>query len=129
MRRTVIIGGPRTGKTTLALQFADDFGCAVHHLDDLIQTHNWSEASEAASHYFDRPGPWIVEGVAAVRALRKWLARSETGKPCDVILTLMMPRVELTKGQSAMAKGVATVWREIAHELVARGVVLQAKGS
>ncbi len=119
--RIVIAGVPRTGKTTLSTRLGVD---TVRHLDDLIATHAWSEASEAASRYFDEPGPWVVEGVQSARALRKWLARNHDGKPCDVVYLMMSPRMALTRGQATMAKGVATVWDEIAGEPSARGVAV-----
>jgi hypothetical protein len=136
MTRLVIAGGPRTGKTTLAFAIyngarcpTEDFtmdgvehrGLRKFHTDDLIDL-GWSEASEAASRWLDEPGPWIVEGVAAVRALRKWLDRNPTGKPCDAVLYLEQPLVALTDGQARMRLGCRTVWEQIVGELDRRGV-------
>lgn len=118
--RTVIAGGPRTGKTTLANTF--DGICPVRHTDDLIGSHDWSEASAEVATWFDEPGPWVVEGVATIRALRKWIAAHPTGGPCDVVILLESPHVTLTRAQQAMATGCWTVWREIVDEIVARGV-------
>lgn len=153
MTRICIAGGPRTGKTTLAGKIAADIvtmecdscgwpaaehGCAtpilgrviapVRHTDDLIHL-GWSEASAAAALWFDEPGPWIVEGVAVPRALRKWLASHPAGKPCDVVYWLEDPHEELTPGQAAMTKGCATVWEEVADELHARGVEIVVGGA
>ena len=87
----------------------------------------WSEASLAASHWFDAPGPWICEGVAMCRALRKWLARNTEGMPCDVALWLAFPVAERVAGQFTMALGCETVWNQVAPELRNRGVtVLEA---
>jgi hypothetical protein len=130
--RICIAGGPRTGKTTLAGRLferhdwlhdvPDCDGCgALHHTDDLAHL-GWSEASAAAALWFDAPGPWIVEGVAVPRALRKWLAAHPEGKPCDVVHWLEEPHEPLSRGQAAMAKGCATVWTEIVDELIGRGV-------
>jgi hypothetical protein len=126
--RICIAGGPRTGKTTLALDLYErtridpdhDRVGVLRHTDDLIDL-GWSEASAAAAEWFREPGPWIVEGVAVPRALRKWLAANE-GKPCDVVYWLEEPHEELSPGQVAMAKGCATVFDEIRAELEARGV-------
>jgi len=119
--RIVITGGPRTGKTTRANSSSGIVG-PIRHTDSLVQSHDWSEASEAVSFWFDEPGPWIVEGVAAVRALRKWLAAHPDGKPCDVVLWLDKPVVPRSRGQEIMAKGCATVWNEIRPALEARSV-------
>ncbi len=46
---------------------------------------------------------------------------------CDADWLMLMSNrevVALTPGQAAMAKGCATVWREIAPKLAARGVTV-----
>lgn len=139
MTRICIAGGPRTGKTTLAGTLferhdwphdaPDCDGCGVvRHTDDLIQL-GWSEASAAAAEWFEYPGPWIVEGVAVPRALRKWLAAHPEGKPCDVVYWLEEPHEERTPGQIAMANGCLTVWREVRPELERRGVEIVVGGA
>lgn len=131
MDRLVIAGGPRVGKTTHALRLFDarqeaDMQAGkpirVFHTDEVIHL-GWSEASDAASLWFDEEGPWIVEGVAAPRALRKWLRRHPTSKPCDAVLWMGLRAFEpLTQGQVTMGRGALTVWQSIAPELRARGV-------
>lgn len=120
--RIVIAGGPRTGKTTLANELAGERGQTAKHTDDLISL-GWSEASQVcADDWLNAEGDWIVEGVSAPRALRKWLQANPEGKPCDVVHWLSVPHVELTKGQAAMAKGCLAVWIEVFTELRSRGV-------
>lgn len=121
MTRIVILGGPKTGKTTLANELfeahgwphsvPDCDGCGMlRHTDDLIPL-GWSEASQAASAWFDEPGPWIIEGVAAVRALRKWRDQHPgEPPPVDRVIYLTETFVEPTAGQRALAKGIETVW-------------------
>jgi predicted ATPase len=117
--RTVICGGPKTGKTTLSQSLPRP----VYHTDDRIPL-GWSEASESVSQLFSSPGPWTIEGAAAVRALRKWLASNPTGKPCDQVILLsgVMDSAQYTPRHAAMAKGVETIFAEIEGELLARGV-------
>jgi hypothetical protein len=125
MTRIVILGGPRTGKTTLSgvligpePEFAV-FGIPVRHSDDLIAElahlgkDAWSEGSRRVTEWLDEPGPWIIEGVALARALRKWReAHPGEPPPVDRVIRLTTPHVELSKGQAAMAKGEDHVWRE-----------------
>lgn len=119
--RVCIIGGPRVGKTTLASLMEN-----VLHTDDLVGRLEWSAASElVATDWLMRPGPWVIEGVAVARALRKWLAANAKGKPCDRVLELTKPLVELSKGQAAMAKGHETVWQQVRPLLLERGVVVE----
>jgi hypothetical protein len=121
-KRIVIIGPPRSGKTTLALDMGTKTEVEVLHTDDKIGL-GWSECSEwIAEHWLTPPGPWIVEGVAAVRALRKWLAAGHEEKPCDLVIHVREPKVALSKGQASMAKGCAKVWAEVEGGLRARGV-------
>lgn len=121
--RVCIIGGPRTGKTTLASTME-----SVLHTDDLIGQFDWSGVSEhVATDWIARAGPWVIEGVAVVRALRKWLAANATGKPCERIIVLTQPLVELSKGQAAMAKGHEKVWQEVRPMLEARGVMVESR--
>lgn len=127
-QRDVIIGPPRSGKTTLALEFARP-GVRVMHTDSLIGSHAWSELSLlVARDWLTQPGPWIIEGVAAVRALRKWLHMHSRGKPCDRVIELMRPREKLTARQRSMAKGCATIWADVRPGLAARGVALEHRG-
>lgn len=120
--RICITGGPRTGKTERANASGGLVG-PIRHTDDVI-LFGWHEASVEVSTWFEEPGPWIVEGVCVPRALRKWLDRHPEGRPCDVVLVLETPHVELTEMQRRMGKGVATTLRAIARELAGRGVHL-----
>lgn len=117
--RTVIVGGPRTGKTTFAKKTAGVR--PVHHTDDVAYM-EWSRQSREVATWFDRPGPWVIEGTAAVRALRKWLRSHPLGKPADEVIFLTSSYEVLTPGQLTMGQGVATVLRQIQMELWARGV-------
>lgn len=126
MIRVVIAGVPKAGKTTLALR--GDYPGRVLHTDDLIRPGAWSEVSEEAAGWFDQPGPWVIEGVATVRALRKWLSWHPTGRPCDRVIWLGSPRLELESGQLRLAKGCWTVWDGIYNEVRARGVPVELVG-
>jgi adenylate kinase family enzyme len=126
--RLLICGVPRSGKTTAAASIILAAGIPrtpkieLRHTDDLIGQLDWSGVSAEVATWFDHAGPWIVEGVATVRAVRKWLASHFSGRPCDEIRWLGTPRVPLTPGQSAMAKACETVWDEVRPELERRGV-------
>ena len=138
--RIAIIGGPRTGKTTLAHKLADGAFIPIRHTDDLIEM-GWSEASAYAAKWFDEDGPWVIEGVAVGRALRKWLNANvshvfpgkdaykpsvETRvKPCDKLIVLTEPHMALGRGQETMAKGVFAVLDEIVPELISIGVEIE----
>jgi broad-specificity NMP kinase len=118
--RILIAGAPRAGKTTLAAMLEREHKLTALHTDTLIPL-GWSEASDAAARWIDEPGPWIIEGVAVVRALRKWLATNQ-GKPADVVHWLGQERVPLSEGQTAMAAGCFSVWAQVLPELLGRRV-------
>lgn len=123
MTRICITGGPRTGKTTLAASLGES--AVVRHTDDLIRL-GWSEASQAACEWLDEPGPWIIEGVAVSRALRKWRDQNP-GKPppVDRVIMLDRPHVAWNDGQRTMAAGVATVHAEIDGWLRRHGIATE----
>lgn len=117
----IIVGGPGTGKSSFAHRLVGPHHHRVRSTDELVGVLEWSEASEAVAGWFDEPGEWIIEGVATVRALRKWL-RANPDRPLKALVVLMAkPLVEQTKQQSALGKGVATVWSEIAVDVLKRG--------
>lgn len=55
------------------------------------------------------------------RALRKWLARNDSGAPADLIVWLNEPVVARSRGQHVMALGCQTVWDGIRDALLLRG--------
>lgn len=116
--RTVIVGGPRAGKTTLA----DRLGGTVIHTDDAVAD-DWSQRSAMLSHTLGTPGDWTMEGCAAVRALRKALAARPHEKPCDHVMWLT-PKIPLTPKQEAFRKGCETVFRAVEPHLVRLGVLI-----
>ncbi len=142
MTRICITGGPRTGKTTMADAMwlercrpgilAVDHG-PVRHTDDLIAelahlgNDAWSEASRLVSLWLDEPGPWIIEGVAVSRALRKWKdAHPGEPPPVDRVIYLSEPHEEITPKQIAMMKGVFTVHsRDVEPWLRSHGITTE----
>jgi len=120
--RVVIGGVPRAGKTRLSGYYSG----TVLHTDDLIGRLDWSAASEEVSRWMERPGTWCIEGVAAIRGIRKFLERNH-GKPCDQLIWLARPFVSLTIGQSTMAQGCQTVFDGVADSLRARGVKVDVR--
>jgi hypothetical protein len=115
--RLVIAGGPKAGKSTLAKKLG-----GVVRSTDSVRELGWSEASAEVAAWFDDEGDWTIEGVAAPRALRKWLSSHPKGRPCDRVLYISGAHEALSPGQAAMSAGVRTVWEEILPELKRRGV-------
>jgi broad-specificity NMP kinase len=121
-RRVVIIGGPRTGKSTLAKELAERLGVPVRPTDDLREK-DWSAQSDGVLEWLREPGPAVIEGTAAVRGLRK-LLKEQPGHPGVVVVHLRRPMAERSPGQVNMATGLETIWKEVAPELRKRGVAV-----
>lgn len=121
-RRILVSGGPRTGKTSLgkSLLALCQEETRLRSTDDLIGQLEWSEASQEVSRWMSEPGPWIIEGVAVERALRKWLAENGTTLPFDLWIVLLDPIVPLTPRQSAMSKACETIRGPVLSEVNAR---------
>jgi Fe-S cluster assembly ATPase SufC len=118
--RMLITGGVGSGKTTLSQQVRGSVGADyVRHTDDLIDTMEWSEVSaHVASVWFHYPGPWIIEGVAIPRALRKYLeANPHAPPPCDRIIVLTDQHKDLNARQEAMSRTVYEHMSDLSHWL------------
>lgn len=141
--RIVIGGGPLVGKTVLAGQL----GTPVRHTDDLHNgSRTWPQAicpscekrrlnegdSECnpchtsrvvAEEWMTQPGPWVIEGIRAVHALRTFmLARDDA--PCDMVIWLREEQEQRTRGQQNMALGIERIFSEIVDQLRDRGVAV-----
>lgn len=115
--RVVVCGGPRCGKTAVAVRASERYGRPVMFGDSLIGGLEWSEASLEVSRWFDFEGEWIIEGIVCGRALRKWMACHDVAsRPFEVVRLTdgVHPRSD---GQNGMAKGEASVWDGIAPYL------------
>jgi hypothetical protein len=125
--RIIIIGGPQCGKSTYALSLNKPVFCGdprslvkrpVDGVTYLPEHLSWSAGSDfIANNWFKQKGPYVIEGVSIVRALRKWKKNHSVVRsmPCDRIIYIVNkhPSVQRLPGQDAMEKAVLTVWNEI----------------
>jgi dephospho-CoA kinase len=113
--KIVITGYPNSGKSTLANILVLATGSFnLLQTDKLLETHDWSDLSAAVSEWFDKPGNWIIEGVAAPRAIRKWRAKHPNAKPpFDMFIYMRRGFETYRPGQRAMANGMDTVMLEL----------------
>lgn len=118
--RIAIAGVPRAGKSTFALQLARATGFSVVHADDFIPL-GWSEASDEVARRLWTPGPYILEGVAVTRGLRKALDIGPD-RPCDRVHWLGESREPHSAGQARMAAADRTRFADMRAELERRGV-------
>jgi hypothetical protein len=127
----VVAGGPRSGKSSLAMTLASHIGGDVACTDQLMgQGLTWSEESQKVADWFNpvvTRSVAIVEGVVVPRALRKWLRTYETGKPCVRAVYLRGAHGVLTSSQENMSKGCWTVFSELIPELEKRGVLVEVR--
>jgi adenylate kinase family enzyme len=121
--RIVIVGSPRSGKSTLAQKLAAILDVKPQATDELIGL-GWGNDSAEAAKWFDAKGPWVIEGTGAVRALRKWLKANPEGSPADIVLYRGKPKEELTPGQARMATAVGTMSAEVFPQVEQRGAVV-----
>lgn len=140
--RTVIVGGPSRGKSTLAdklrnmskppipVYCGDPASKVVHQKpytiylpEGLPFAGDEGASSWVAANWFAMKGPWICEGHVMARALRRYMA-AEIGTridpelppkfPCDHVIVLDRTAHRPTSDrQEAMHKGVMRVWDEI----------------
>jgi len=133
--RHILVGGPRSGKSTFARALREcgvPTFCAdpastvkqpeegVTYLPDAFAAPGmWSEATDLiAAEWLSMPGPWLIEGVAMARALRKWLRTAPPGElPCERVIYFDRPLVAQSEGQRRMGVAVRTVFDQISGRL------------
>ncbi len=140
MKRIVIVGGPRCGKSQLARAlrrqgfptFCGDPFDKVKEPEQAVTylREGMGMGSDSSRYIVDNwlpmEGPWVLEGHIMARVLRKWLddekgmtdpAEIEArGWPCDriVVFPEQHPDAEITAKQVSMHKGVIeTTWRGV----------------
>lgn len=134
--RVLITGGPLHGKTTRAAMEVTARGLTVFQCTDTHEqaqrtgrTHpsavyaldsldaDWSGLSQwVAGTWLQRPGPWVMEGVALPRALRKYraaMSADDPPPPCDQLIWLCEPRAAQTGKQASMTKAHDSVLNEV----------------
>lgn len=117
-RKVLIIGGPKTGKTT----HARSYGLPVMNTDHLANTMAWGEDSAEVAKWLEKDESCVIEGTAVVRGLRKWMAL-HPNQSLDGIEVVNLTRAHQPQsdGQARMDKGVQTIWGQIRADVVRRG--------
>lgn len=136
MPRIVVIGAPRTGKTTYATKLAKDLGVHLastgkrsEQPEGLVSTDNYLDKGT----YADLPDrviadlrgreSFILEGTQAARVLRRWLRTAPEEVKLDKVLGFLgRPWVPRSPKQEATAKGVRTTLRELEPMLRHAGI-------
>ncbi len=125
--KILIMGVPRAGKSTLSADMASQLDIPLKHIDEWAKTLPWSETSDRVAEKLESEGPWIMEGVAGIRGLRKWLERNPGKRPDFTIVWLPEPAIKLTAAQDNMRNGTLTIFRQIEQELLSRGVIILSR--
>ena len=135
MPRIVVIGGPRTGKTTYATKLARELG--VHlastgkrteserglvSTDNYIGSGSYAELPDRVIADLRKRDSFVLEGTQAARVLRRWLREAPEEAKLDKVLVFGKPWVARNPRQEATAKGVKTVMRDLLPLLRAAGV-------
>lgn len=136
--RVVVIGGPRTGKTTYATKLAKQLGAHLastgkrtQQPEGLVSTDNWMHKSnwaELPDHVITdlkKRDSFVLEGTQAARVLRRWLTRDPETVKVDKVLVFGRPWVARTPGQESMAKAVRTIFRDLQPLLQKAGIEIE----
>jgi len=102
-----ITGGPKTGKTTAAMQIRSKTFCGVFHTDDVADWPWPDQPAEIIERVSKMVTPLVVvEGVQVPRAIRR-------GLQCEWLVILDTPVAPQTPKQIEMTKGINTVIRSL----------------
>lgn len=124
--RIAIVGGPRTGKTTYARKLADKLGLPLVNTDDFIPL-GWAGSSGKAAEVIAGARRLLIEGVTVPRALRRLIEDHPRRRPIERLIILGRPKIKRTKGQEAMARGLAKILDEILPRLRRLGVIVERR--
>lgn len=125
--KILIVGAPGVGKTTLAEEERRRLGLGHFMCTDTEQqarqargghpnalyapsvynfSQHWSDLSQwVADTWLNNAGPWVIEGVAVYRALRKWHdAHPGEEAPCTALLWPTEPRIQLSERAQQMGR-------------------------
>jgi len=135
--RIVVIGGPRTGKTTYATKLARQLGAhlastgkrtedesGLVSTDNYMRRANWGTLPDVVLKDLKNRENWVLEGTQAARVLRRALKEDPTFK-VDKVLVFNRPWVARNTGQEAMAKGVKTILKDMAPLLEKAGIEVE----
>jgi hypothetical protein len=124
--KIIVIGPPKSGKSSYAKVLRNLHGVPTYCTDPLYTVKDpepdvtyapdldWSDCSEyVARNWLSLPGPWCIEGVGAVRALRKYLTMNKPETLKGVRVRLLRPPADSDYKYSCMAKSITTIWRQI----------------
>ena len=108
--KILIIGYPKTGKTTLSAKIAaENPGCALVHTDSYISL-PYREQLYALMDDLRGMKTWVVEGIQGYRLLRKIAERrDEDLRPSRIIIC---QRADLPEKYLKQAKGLRKVWED-----------------
>lgn len=107
-KRIAIVGGPGSGKTTLAARVYDR---QVLHTDDVIDVVPWDDMPDYWLEQTRDLKSFVIEGVQTARYLRR-AAKYKEECPVDAVVALLGAVVPITGGQARMLKAVMTVFDE-----------------
>lgn len=138
MPRIVVLGAPRSGKTTYATKLAKQLG--VHlgstgkrteqenglvSTDNYMKRANWATLPDVIIKDLKDREDWVLEGTQAARVLRRWLRDDLGGPKVDKVLVFDKAWVPRTPGQEAMGKGVRTILKDMMPLLVKAGIPVE----
>ena len=124
--RHIIIGVPRSGKSTLSRETAGNQCMILIHTDSFIDEYPWEQRAVYIAGLFLMEPSWVIEGCDAVRGVRKFLQFHPERKPADKVVWLDSPREELTGPQAGFAKGLRKIFfSDIQPQLERLGVAVE----
>ncbi len=116
LMRIVVIGGPRTGKTTYATKLARQVGAhlastgkrteneaGLVSTDNYMRRANWKTLPDVVIKDLRGRENWVLEGTQAARVLRRWLRESPDEVKVDKVLVFNRAWVPRNPGQHGAA--------------------------
>ena len=113
--KVLVVGPPRTGKSTAADFIAHALNLPLYH-SDVYKELPWDEQKQVVGKLIRSLSGFVFEGCTVSRALNMFRETNPSFKPCDTVFYLtkyLVPRNDLTPGQLSMGTRIRNHMLEV----------------
>lgn len=115
MSKILVVGPPRTGKTTGSNLIAHALDIPLYH-SDIYKELEWDQQKKVVYELIRSMSGGVFEGCTVARALNLMYERNQLEKPCDTVFYFtkyLISRSDLTPGQLGMGTKIRNIMEKL----------------